>query len=400
MKTVQAAFFFGSGISIPSGMPSVYQISKAVSDEEWHLHTDGSFLPGPNPNPLIPDAVTPVVKAFLAKVADCAADYLAELARPAAGRKPHYEDLFSLAEQALRPETDHVPNLAAVEFLRRLRRETASLHCGFKGGSVGGDGFVGLASSACDFLHWVVHHKLQAGGKERRGLGLISEIASSVASLDVFTLNHDLLVERQLKADGITSLETGFDDRSHGEFSVYRSGWWADTKQSREKVRLFKLHGSLNWWLYEFPGWARQYAAPDGDPFHSKDQGGRLVHPVEWKAAFLSGTIVKELHYGVGLWAELFAAFRLHLANHTHLICCGYGFGDTGVNQRLVQWMHDRLDGSNRLVILTPDSPENYLSDKPYWLVRLYEEGRVVFVPRYLEKCKLGDLSPYFDSLT
>ena len=67
---------------------------------------------------------------------------------------------------------------------------------------------------------------------------------------------------------------------------------------------------------------------------HSKDQHGDFVHPVEWKAAFLSGTIVKELRYGVGLWAELFSAFRFHLASHTHLICCGYGFGDTGVNQR------------------------------------------------------------------
>lgn len=395
----QAAFFFGSGISIPSDMPSVYQITNAAFGEEWHLATDGNFRPGPNPNAHIPDSVTPVVKTFLAKVSDCAADYLAELARPNAGRKPHYEDLFSLAEQALRPETDHVPNLAAVEFLRRLRRETAPLHCGFRGGSVGGEGFVGLAAVACDFLHWVVHHKLHAGGKERRGLELISETASAVTALDVFTLNHDLLVEAQLKSDGIADVETGFDDRTHGQFSVYRSGWWEDTKRPRKMVRLFKLHGSLNWWLYEFPNWARQYAIPDGEPFHSKDQNGQIVNPVEWKAAFLSGTIVKELRYGVGLWSELFAAFRSHLASHTHLICCGYGFGDTGINQRLVQWMQDRLNGSNRLVILTPDAPERYFSDKPYWLVQLWEQRRVIIVPKYLEHCTLADLTPYFDPL-
>ena len=215
--------------------------------------------------------------------------------------------------------------------------------------------------------------------------------------MDVFTLNHDLLVEAQLKSDGIGDVESGFDDRSHGEFSVYRSGWWEDAKQPRRKIRLFKLHGSLNWWFYDFPGWARQYAIPDGDAFHSKDQNGKFLHPIEGKTAFLSGIIVKELRYGVGLWAELFASFRSHLATHTHLICCGYGFGDTGVNQRLVQWMNDRLDGSNRLVILTPDAPESYFSDKPYWLIRLYEERRVIIVPQYLENCSLADLSPYFD---
>ena len=287
MSELQAAFLFGSGISIPSDMPSVSQITNAVRDEEWHLSSNSIFLPGPHPSPDIPDTVTPAVKAFLAKVSDCASDYLTELAWPGPGRRPHYEDLFSLAEQALRPETDHVPNLAVVEFLRRLRRETAPFHCGFKGGSIAGEGFVGLATAACEFLHWVVHHKLHAGGKERRGLKLISETASAVAALDVFTLNHDLLVEEQLKSDSIDDVETGFNDLSHGQFSVYQSGWWENTKQRRKKVRLFKLHGSLNWWLYKFPNWARQYAIPDGDPFHSKDQNGHLVQPVEWKAAFL-----------------------------------------------------------------------------------------------------------------
>lgn len=384
----------------------MYQITDAARDEEWHLHTDGSFLPGPNPNPRIPDSVTLSVKAFLAKVTDCASQYLAELARPASGRQPHYEDLFSLAEQALQPETDHVPNLAVVEFLLRLRRETASLHRGFKGVSTGSDGFVEIAGTACDFLHWVVHHKLNSSGK-RRGLELVSETASAVDALDIFTLNHDLLIERQLKSDGIADVEFGFDDRSHGEFSVYHAGWWADTKQARQKVRLLKIHGSMNWWRYEFPVWDTahrrvwQYAIPDGypDPEHSKDQSGHIVRPDNSKAAFLSGTIVKELRYGVGIWAELFAAFRSHLATHTHLICCGYGFGDTGVNQRLIQWMHDLSDHDKRFVILTPEAPTAYFSDKPYWLIEFWQQGRITMVPKFLEKCVLADLAPFFDPL-
>ena len=125
----QAAFFFGSGISFDSEMPSVHEITAVALGGDWHLHTDGRFYPGANSNPLIPDEITPVVKRFLEKVADCAADYRAELARPHAAVRPHYEDLFSLAEQAARAETDHVPNLATVEFVRRLRRESAPLHC-------------------------------------------------------------------------------------------------------------------------------------------------------------------------------------------------------------------------------------------------------------------------------
>ena len=215
------------------------------------------------------------------------------------------------------------------------------------------------------------------------------------------SLNHDLLVEDQLKAesDGMVDLESGFDDHSHGPFSVYRAGWWRDTIQARKTVRLFKLHGSLDYWLYDFPGEGRQYAIPDGDPLHSRNQNAKLVSPLEWKTAFLSGTVVKELHYDVGYWADMFAAFRSHLANHTHLICCGYGFGDAGINRRLFQWMNDRQDGRNRLIIPSPESPADYFSDKPYQLSEFWRQGRLTLVPKYLEKCTLGDLTPYFDPL-
>jgi SIR2-like domain len=398
----QAAFFFGSGISFDSEMPSVQEITTSSLSGDWHLHTDGRFYPGPNPNLLIPDCITPRVMSFLSKVTDCAADYRAELARPEAGIRPHYEDLFSLAEQAARAETDHVPNLATVEFLRRLRRDTASLHCGYKGGPSGSDGFVGLAQDACEFLHWVVDAKLRAGGIDRQGLKAISKTALAVDELDIFTLNHDTLVEQQLTVDGISEVETGFDDRSHGQFSVYRSRWWKCTATPRKRVRLLQLHGSLNWWLFEFPNWnggTRQYAIPDGAPDHGKDETGHLVRPVEWKAAFLSGTIVKELRYGLGFWGEQLEAFRESLAKHAHLICCGYGFGDTGINLRIDQWMHDRPGTGNQLVILTPDDPDSWIQGKPYWLIRHYQSNLVKFVPKYLSDCEADDLKPFFDPL-
>jgi len=237
----QAAFFFGSGISFASGMPSVQEITDSALSGKWHLHTLGSFCPGPHPSPQIPDCITPRVMRFLSKVADCAADYRAELARPGTGSKPHYEDLFSHSEQAGRAESDHVPNLATVEFVRRLRRDTASLHCGYKGEPSGSEGFVGLANDACEFLHWVVDTKLRKGGTNRGGLDAISKTALAVDALDVFTLHHDTLVEKQLKADKIDKVETGFDDRSHGQYSVYRSRWWKCTPTPRKRVRIIKL---------------------------------------------------------------------------------------------------------------------------------------------------------------
>ena len=386
---IQAAFFFGAGISRPSGMPLVDDLTDAIFNKKWHLTTAQTFEPGPEPNPAYVDNVTEAVKAFLRVVSNCASDYIDELNH--GDRKPHYEDLFSLAEQASRSELDHIPNLAVVEFVRRLRRESMFLHAGFRGGTNGGQGFIALAETACDYIHWVVHHSLTGSVVKRSGLGSISQVARAVDRLDIFSLNHDLLIEDQLRSDGISEIEKGFNDRTRGQCSVF-SGWPAE----RKRVRLFKLHGSLDWYFYEFPGWARQYAIPDGEPFHCHDQKGQLLTPIDRKAAFLSGTIVKEQRYGFGFWGELISNFVSHLTRHTHLICCGYSFGDPGINQRIAQWMSN-LPGKNKLVILTPEHECRFFEGKPAWMHRFKSEGRVVLVPKYFEQCDLSDLQPYFD---
>jgi hypothetical protein len=162
-------------------------------------------------------------------------------------------------------------------------------------------------------------------------------------------------------------------------------------------VHLVKLHGSLNWFLYDFPGWARQYAIPDGDAFHTRDQHGQMLKNVTTKAAFLSGTIVKEQLYGIGFFGDIFAAFRRRLAFHQHLVFCGYGFGDPGINSRIYQWTCDRLNGSNRIVVLTEQSPTEFFIDKPYWLDGLYDHGRLILVSKWLQNCTVEDLFPFFD---
>ena len=383
----RAAFFFGAGISRASGKPLASDIMQSALSGHYHLHSDQNFYPGLESNPAFVDTVTPTVQQFLAVTRDIAADYIAELARTPTPRHPHYEDLFSLAYQASRPEVDHSPNLAVVEFLRRLRAETSHLHTGFEG-PTGSDGFMGLAEAACHFLHWVVYHMLTSGAHPRAGLDPVTAVAAQVDELDVFTLNHDVLIENQCRAHGI-GCEDGFADR-RGELRAF-SGW---PDNAREKARLFKLHGSVNWFLYNFPGWARQYAIPDSDAFHSHDQNGNLVRPEEWKPAFLSGTVVKEQLYGIGFFGDLFGAFRRHLASHVHLICCGYGFGDPGINSRIDQWLCDRLDGSNRLVVLHgPTTGGDFFADKPFWLQDLHAKGRLILVNKWLQDCNIADLA-------
>lgn len=280
-----------------------------------------------------------------------------------------------------------------MEFIHRLQRETHELVSCFQNPLSGPDNFVSLAKLACDYIHWVVDQILRNRIVSRKGLDPIVHTAREVGDLDIFTLNHDTLIESELRDAGL-NCEAGFGDRSHGQFSVYEPGWLSKPRPDRV-FRIFKLQGSLNWFLYRFPKWADQYAIPDHDPYHSRNEHGVLVHAIDQKAAFLSGTIVKEQRYGLGFWDELFTGFRQHLSGHRHLIVCGYGFGDPGVNLRVEQWARN-LPGKNRLVILTPEEPEEFLPEKPVWLKLLYEHGGVVFVSKYLEDCELADIECYF----
>ncbi len=129
----RAAFFFGAGISRASGKPLAPEITKSALSGHWHLHTDQNFYPGKNPNPAYSDELTPVVQKFLFEISEIAKDYIVEVSRTPRPREPHYEDLFSLAYQVAHSELDHTPNLAVVEFARRLRTQTTLLHAGFKG---------------------------------------------------------------------------------------------------------------------------------------------------------------------------------------------------------------------------------------------------------------------------
>lgn len=371
----RAAFFFGAGISKPSGKPLAPEITRAALEDEWHLSTDRRFCPGRKQNPhhvrCVEDSVTPLVQQFLAILKHMAAYCISELSRASTPRAVHYEDFFSLAEQVFRAEDDHAPNLVLAELLLRVRRDAASLYGGFEVWPSGGLGLAGLAETTCDFLHWVVYHKLSTNVTPRAGLAFLSDTAKQVEELDIFTLNHDVLIEDQLKAT-YSHFEDGFADSQHGEFRAF-SGW---PRSNRKKIRLFKLHGSINWYIYDFPNLTaptplRKYAIPLKGPSHSRDQTGTVLKPVDVKAAFLSGTVVKERRYGTGMFADLFAEFRRHLSLHNQLICCGYGFGDTGINNHIHNWLSGSLNGSKKLIVFTEEQEQRFFENKPIWMQTL-----------------------------
>ena len=109
-----------------------------------------------------------------------------------------------------------------------------------------------------------------------------------VSSVDLFTLNHDLVIERHLEGYGIKYTD-GFGPAENGV------RYWspATFKQPDLNVRLLKLHGSVNWFLFKSHGpiWRKAQigVAVDGRDRNTEDPNGQSQRAVGGRPMMLAG---------------------------------------------------------------------------------------------------------------
>lgn len=381
----RAAFFFGSGISRLSGAPTVDAITESLLEGAWRPHTDGRFYPLPSREGALSVGVAKDAQDFLRILKD-AIDPVLEAREH---RKSHYEDLYSAVLQIVQDEMWENVNPLIAKNVELIRAATAHLHV--RGHAhIDDNRFASLADRVADLVQWTVSYGLRSAMRPV-GIGAVSATAHAVDELDIFSLNHDLLLEAELAAAGIDQTD-GFGAQ-RGNVRVFDGQWDSGAKP----IRLMKLHGSINWYLFRFPNWD-QYAKVHGSPDDCVGDDGKRLDVLDRKPLFLTGTNVKEQAYGIGLFGEMFGEFRKRISNHRTLICCGYGWGDKGINIRLNQWLRDAAE--NRIVILHND-PDDLLWQKRFWYFRwddLVNAGKVVVIPKWLSECSVAELEPYFDN--
>jgi SIR2-like domain len=379
----RAAFFFGSGISRASGAPMVGEITESLLQGGWWRHTDGRFYPCRLEQGKISLGEALRAQELLRLIKNEIDPHL--LARE--GCAGNYEDIYAATLQIVQDETHEIVSPLISRSLAAIKAASEHLHVG-KEHHIDKNPFASLADRACDLVQWVVYHGLSRA-KAPVGFQTIADVARKADALDIFTVNHETLVERQLTASGIPFAD-GFGERK-GDVRIYGARW------DGHPVRVLKLHGSTNWYLFRFPEWD-QFASVESNQGYAKDEHGRLLDDLDPKPLFLTGTTVKEQSYGVSLIGEIFSKFRELLSAHRTLICCGYGWNDKGINIRLGQWLRDAKE--NRIVILHAD-PEGEITRKRFWFWRWPEyvkAGKVTLVPKWLADCTAADLEPFFDT--
>jgi hypothetical protein len=220
-----------------------------------------------------------------------------------------------------------------------------------------------LAEDTVNYIRETVIQKLarQPEEEETRYLQFFAEAchADGVERVDIFSLNHDTLVERALaQSDNRKfSVLDGLRNASNGDGSRrWDPRVYDDPSRAGTRVSIFKLHGTIGWITWESAGGSKYERRFIGT--YTNDPNTPPLYRKVGQPMILVGAFDKILRYNSQPFIELQYRFMRALEDEscTALIVCGYSFGDKGVNTRIVEWM--RRSPNNRLLVIDPQDSQ------------------------------------------
>ena len=358
-------FLLGSGISRPAKLPSVQEITKQVLQPKEFFRCSDNVYRRASVVQQVPELaewqMTELerIEQFLYWLKGQAEiRYAADTSRLV-----NYEDLAYLAAQICDDAFDEYENPAIGPLVCCAVNSLPGL-CSTRG-------LGELAGNVVDFIADVVTDMLSKCASQTNHLDIFREAASDnqFEGMNLFTLNHDCLLEFYLKDCGVDIVD-GFDHENNLGIRKWNPALFDSWRVEKTKsmVRLFKLHGSINWQRFrpceahngenaEDP-WREEYFGIRSNSSLASvpDLQGRRHKNLD-RALFLTGTFNKMFSYLNPVFLELHYRFHRALGETTQLVIAGYGFGDKGINNRITDWMCSAgPNGARRMILIEPRS--------------------------------------------
>ena len=390
--------FLGSGISFPSELPSVMQITERILKDTYYrdLNTTGTYYSTEHEDLQHVETICKV-QQLLQLLNELDGHYLQSIAPYESGGQFHhtgsiyrttttYEDLFYLTEQIISSGVGLLDDALAGAFVDLVERKAGNLLEG-ENSDARVISLYHLAREASRFIEWMVARSLHT--ERIVGLDLVVELAKSqwIERLNIVTLNHDTLIEQVLSENNIRFVD-GFGSQD-GDVRWYDDTVY-DDKDAR--VRLIKLHGSVNWYSFSVNGKVYPAIVVGRDPMQSNNEKGERLKNHLQTPSFLSGAN-KVISYNKGIYADVFYRFHQVLRENDLMVMSGYGWGDTAINFRLENWMDYN---SHNTIILLHENPKK-LTNRSLQLDESYNArvkvGQLVPVPQWLCNTSLSNLT-------
>ena len=320
-ESSRIAFLLGSGVSIPAGMPCTAAITRRVlSGRGVNRHPTNQIYYVGREFYDSPNGYVRRVRAFLKRLkVEIDGYYLPYY------HKTNYEDLYYVAAQVADCELKEYDNPAVQPLIDKILPAVRQLLCRrVVNGRIWEElKLLDLAREACKYIKHVAFHLLSDKPRRLDHLECIIGACKddALTLVDLFTLNHDLILEQCLLAKQI-EFSDGFDRSTNDD------GVWAPFRYQKgnARIRIFKLHGSLNW-----------TRRSDGTVTIRRNERPQLR--ADGEPEFLAGTFNKILEYAAEIYATLQSEFLNSLSRCDHLVIAGYGFCDKAINRRVVEWL-------------------------------------------------------------
>jgi len=376
---MRVGFLLGAGVSIPVGMPCTGELTRRVLDTTGYtLHPSRGFaksipgMRGANDWPVKQQDLG----RFLNLVRDDCERYFD--AEKKQNRQVNYEDIFFVASQLVEHLSQDYENPAMQPFAQSLdeRLKGSRLHSSLEE----------VADLACNYIQDVVAIELKAVPVPvtLNHLNCLLDAVSDTgfSGCDIFTLNHDVLIESALESREISFVD-GFGPPD-GDFAP----WSPRELEKNARTLLLKLHGSVNWRRYN--GALKKTLT--ADPDHAVTANGTMAPIPAREIPVLLGTFNKIRDYFGQPYFDLFASLRTQLLSIGLLIVSGYSFGDKGVNSVLTEWMRS---GEGRKMFILCAEGENCISHgrgaiRGLW--NSYSNSGMYIHPAYLSDCNWDSL--------
>jgi len=235
---------------------------------------------------------------------------------------------------------------------------------------------IDLCSKAKDLISDIVTFSLDNAPKTLNHLNFLIDLFKE-ESLDhkyIFTLNHDIVIERFFAANQI-KYSDGFN-----QFDDTIRIW--DNGSIDGNIILLKLHGSVNWYSDRGLDWYDDRVCIYRDVPRGAD-----------RPLIQIGSFNKIHQYNRGIFFQLQCLFAKYLEAVDTVIISGYSFGDQGINNRLIDWFYRARN--KKIIVIHPNPESLKFNSRPAiagkWNGWLNSESLKI-IPKYIENVSWSEI--------
>jgi hypothetical protein len=347
------SFLFGAGISIPSIISSTQEITdRIISGNDIIRHTDSSYYFWPNvPNKhldLYFEYISENIE-FIKIILDEIVDYFKKVSN----KKLNYEDIFYFINEMYNEISGDTNNPAVYAFIKYLGPKIKEFFETKKNNDYRLRDMLNYLDEIENYMICIVTSMLSQKVIEIKGLDFLNILNKDkeIKKANIFTLNHDLLLEKYFVNKNIKYCN-GFS------IPINNVRYWEPKLflENKNKFNLFKIHGSVDWYRMRISGsdWHDEYICiiTDGNIHRSKSKDGRELNDLGTHPKILVGTYNKIAAYSNGIFLDLICCLNKFLNESENLIISGYSFGDKGVNSWITEWAYKSR--TKRIVLIHP----------------------------------------------